>query len=250
MAFRLYRQFKDAKFIDDPAIVHHIVKYNVLPTLAANTVVFCASMFFSPFFPRLDSGPYLWPLWTAIAVYFTVWISICSLANKKKHQEIALGLSFLGSFMTGYVQQPLVRYAMVALGDIVDVGRVFSIAVLSATLLLVAMAIVNAHFPKMFYALNSTRIMHWVLLFLLLSSVTWLWDLALHDFNLYLIIEPVIVIIVFGFYAIYDMGKLQIYIAEGKWVYGTVELMLDFFILIIRFFALLTGSSSHSSSKR
>ncbi len=232
--------------IDDPAVIKAIIKKNVLPTIAVGTTIFCTTMFVSGYVARLFSFD-IWS-WLALAcVYFTIWIIEFKLAIKRLDGP-AMFFLYTGSAISGFVQYPIILYADEKLGGMIKVAPYFAMAVLCATAVIVALTIVHHTYPKLFYVMNSGSFLRWLVIFGLMSISMWLMASTFMPIDAWLFWEALGVICLFGFYTIYDLGKLQILVAEGRWVFATTSLILDYFVLIIRFFNLLvSGQGSHSS---
>jgi hypothetical protein len=83
-----------------------------------------------------------------------------------------------------------------------------------------------------------------------MSISLWLTASMFLHVDAWLFWEALAVICLFGLCTIYDLGKLQVLVAEGRWVFATTSLILDYLIMIVHFFNLIVAGQGGSDSKK
>ncbi|MBN2152253.1 MAG: hypothetical protein JW839_12455 [Candidatus Lokiarchaeota archaeon] len=235
MSYRHYREIADQERVMEPEEIDQVIKYNVLPTLAGGTLLFCFTMFVTYALPY-DFGWYL----LSIAAYIGLAIATFSLAIRRMNGPALL--SFYGlSFAAGFLQRPVLLFASQYLGSFELASQLFAVAVLAATAVIVAITIMVRAFPSFFSpGRGFMRVAIWVAIFGLLGISIWsLSALFLGGFDVYLLVSSIVSVFMVGIFTIVDIHMLRYRVAVGQWVYGTASLAINYFVLIVRIFLIL-----------
>nr|MDO8110038.1 hypothetical protein [Candidatus Sigynarchaeota archaeon] len=242
MGYNYYRKIADQEQNLDPETINQVIKYSVLPTLASGTFLFTITMFLTYMLPY-DIGSYI----LGMIAYFALTILTFALGSAGKNN--AALVCFYGMCVaTGLFQRIVLAWAVDYLGSVVEMQQLFTIAVLAATAVLVAITILVRASPKMFSAGSGfMRWGLWIAIFGMVGLSIWTFaGLFLGNFDLYLLVASLIGVFIAGIYTIYDIGTLRRNVASGRWVYGTARIALNYFILILRIFMLLVlGRKRH-----
>ncbi len=237
MGYNFYRNVANkTEEMTDAQIVDQIIKYNVLPTIASGTLLFCLTMFLTMLVP------YTVPIIVLSFVgYFAALLLTFGFGSTGRHNTIAL-VSFYGlCFATGLMQRPVLLIALAYLGDMADVIQLFSIAVVAATTVLVFLAFVTRMSPGWFSAGSGfSRYSYWIASFLLIGTSIWTFtSLLTGNWDWYLLVSSLVSVAIVGIYSIWDLRALRSRVASGQWVLGTASLAINYFILIVRIFLIM-----------
>nr|MDO8118793.1 hypothetical protein [Candidatus Sigynarchaeota archaeon] len=227
MGYDYYRKVADkTEEMTDAQVVDQIIKYNVLPTIASGTLLFCMTMFLTMLVP------YTLPIIILSFVgYFAALLLTFGFGSTGKHNTIAL-VSFYGlCFATGLMQRPVLLIALMYLGNMTDVIQLFSIAVVAATAVLLFLAFVTRTSTTLFSP-GSGFMRHslFIVSFLLIGSSIWMiFSLMTGNWDWYLLISSLVSVAIVGIYSIWDLRALRYRVASGRWVLGTASLALNYF---------------------
>ncbi len=234
MGYEYYRKIGDQEIVE-PQQVDQIIKYNVLPTLAGGTLVFCLTMFATYALPY-DFG------WYILSIVAYIGLAIATFGFGIKRMNVAALISFYGlSFASGFLQRPVLLFASQYLGSFEYASQLFAVAVLAATAVLVAITVMVRAFPSFFSpGRGFMRVAIWVAVFGLIGVSIWsLSALIFGGFDTYLLVSSIITVFMVGIFTIVDIHALRSRVAVGMWVYATASLAINYFILIVRIFLLL-----------
>ena len=235
MGFNYYRRIADQDEIFEVEEVDKIIKFNVLPTLAGGTLLFCATMFITLSIP-FDFVSYL----VSMFVYIGVVIATYAFSMRKQN-GLALVFYYTTCVAAGFMQRIVLYWATLYLGDFAEVKTLFALAVLGATSVLVGIWILTRAVPSLFKAGSGfMRWGVWIPFFLVMSlSIYALFSLIFGNWDIYLLVSSVAGCLIAGIYTIWDMKMLRSRVASGRWVFATFRLQVNYFILIVRLFMLL-----------
>jgi hypothetical protein len=235
MSYKRYREIADQESVLDKEEVDQIIKYNVLPTLAGGTLLFCFTMFVTYALPY-DFG------WYILSIVAYIGLAIATFAFGARRMNGAALISFYGlSFASGFLQRPVLLFASQYLGSFEYASQLFVVAVLAATAVLIAITIMVRAFPTFFNpGRGFMRVAIWVAIFGLIGVSIWsMAAMFTGGFDVYLLVSSIITVFMVGIFTIVDIHVLRSRVAIGQWVYATASLAINYFILIVRIFLLL-----------
>jgi FtsH-binding integral membrane protein len=234
MGFNYYRKVADEQEELTNEEAGMIIKYNVIPTLAGGTFVFCAMMFLCMNLPL--TMPYL--VLSTVA-YFALTIATF-VVSYRGNNNAAVVLFYGMCIATGWMSYPVLQWANLYLGSYIETVQLFAMAVLGATGVLIFMWIVVRAFPQTFNP-SSGFVMKgmWVGMFLVIGLVMWTFVGFFFGFTLYLLVASLAGVLIGGLYTLIDYSLLHLRVRNGLWMFATARLTLDYFILILRIFMLL-----------
>ena len=126
MSYKRYREIADQESVLDKEEVDQIIKYNVLPTLAGGTLLFCFTMFVTYALPY-DFG------WYILSIVAYIGLAIATFGFGSRGMNGAALISFYGlSFASGFMQRPVLAFAIDYLGSFEYATQLFLMAVLAA----------------------------------------------------------------------------------------------------------------------
>jgi hypothetical protein len=235
MGYNYYRKIANQERVMEPEEIDQIIKYNVLPTLAGGTLLFCLTMFATYALPY-SLGLYI------LSIVSYIGLAIATFGFGIRRMNEAALISFYGlSFASGFLQRPVLLFASQYLGSFEYAAQLFAIAVLAATAVLVAITIMVRAFPSFFSpGRGFMRVAVWVAIFGLIGVSIWSFSaLIFGGFDMYLLVSSIITVFMVGIFTIVDIHVLRSRVAIGQWVYATASLAINYFILIVRIFLIL-----------
>lgn len=235
MGYNFYRRIADQESVLEPQEIDQIIKFNVLPTLAGGTLLFCMTMILTYSLPYSLS-------WYILSIVAYFGLAFATFGFGARRMNSAALVSFYGlSFAAGFLQRPVLAFAGAYLGDETYAIQLFGIAVLAATAVLVAITIMVRAFPSFFNpGRGFMRVALWVGIFGLLGVSVWsMFAWFTGNFDIYLLVSSIIAVFMVGIFTIVDIRMLRARVAAGQWVYGTASLAINYFILIVRIFLIL-----------
>ncbi len=235
MSYRQYRDIADQERVFDPEEIDQIIKFNVLPTLAGGTLLFCFTIFVTYALPY-DFGLYM----LSIVAYIGLAIVTFGFGVRRMNQPALI--SFYGlSAASGFLQRPVLLFASQYLGSFEYASQLFVVAVLAATAVIVAITTMVRAFPSFFSpGRGFMRVAIWIAIFGLLGVSVWsLAAIFLGGFDMYLLVSSIVSVFMVGIFTIVDIHFLRARVAVGQWVYATASLAIHYFILIVRIFLIL-----------
>lgn len=239
MAFFNQRRYDSRKIVSEEELVNvdSVIKSNVLPTLAGGTFLFCLTMFFT-YLLVYNLLTYI----LSIVAYLGLAIATFALGYSRKNN--AAIVTFYGMCVaTGFLNRPVLLFAVLYLGSVTEAEQLFTVAIVAATAVLVASAIVVRSSPRMFNPGSGSGFMHWgiwIAMFGLIGVSVWsMMAIMYMSLDVYLFISSIVVVFLVGIFTLYDIAAIRSRVAAGMWVAATAHLALDYFILIIRIFLIL-----------
>ncbi|MHA1793629.1 MAG: Bax inhibitor-1 family protein [Promethearchaeota archaeon] len=239
MGFNYYRKIADTESYLDEENIDMIIKYNVIPTLASGTIVFALTMFAvnsSPAFTEFIFS--LGGLITSIVLY-TLLSFITYFVTARGSNNLGLFLFYALCFASGLIQAPVIQFAIWLVG-FEDTITLFSIAIVSATLGLVAIWMLTRSTDKFFRpGQGFSRFWTWISIFGVIGFMVWMVFSIFLSFNWFLLLSSIASIFIVGIFTLFDIRAIRQRVASGNWMYATVHLSMDYFILIVRIFLIL-----------
>ncbi|HME53955.1 MAG TPA: Bax inhibitor-1 family protein [Candidatus Lokiarchaeia archaeon] len=240
MAFSNQGRYQPRKFSyqdhsEEVENVDAVIKYNVLPTLAGGTFLFCLTMLLTYL---LSTNILIYIL--SIVAYFGMAIATFVLGNARKNN--AALVTFYGTCVAaGFLNAPILYFAQGYLQDVTEMRELFTVAIVAATAVLVASAIVVHSSPRMFSP--GSGFMHWAIWIAMFGLIgVMVWGMAAFffgNYDIYLFISSIVVVFLVGIFTLYDIAAVRSRVAAGMWVTATLHLAIDYFILIVRIFLIL-----------
>ena len=229
------RRFSYQDHSEEVTNVDAIIKYNVLPTLAGGTFLFCLTMLLTYL---IVTSILVYIL--SIVAYFGLTIATFVLGSARKNN--AALVTFYGMCIAaGFLNAPILYFAQVYLNDVTEMRELFAVAIVAATAVLVAAAILVRSSPRMFSP--GSGFMHWAIwiaMFGLIGVSVWgLMAFFFGNYDIYLFISSIVVVFLVGIFTIFDISAIRGRVASGMWVTATAHLAIDYFILIVRIFLIL-----------
>ena len=249
MGFNYYRKVADTQEYLDEKTVDNIIKYNVLPTLASGALLFCVTMFLVNFSPILSSLIYsIGGMIFSIIFYLGMTIA-AYIVSYKKSNNVGLFLFYGSCLASGLLQAPVIQFAIMLIG-FQDTLVLFSIAVLSATMALLATWFLVRYTDKFFKPGEGFKgFGMWIFTLFAMGMMIWVTFSLFYSFTLYLLLSSLVSIFIVGIYTYYDIRAIRSRVSTGRWVYATIHLAIDYFILIVRIFLLLVIGRASSSRR-
>jgi hypothetical protein len=237
MAFFNQRRYANSQRYTEEEVLNidSVIKYNVLPTLAGGTFLFCLTMILTYllFYSMLT-------FILSIVGYFGLTIATFALSYSK-HNNAALVTFYGMCFAAGFMNRVILLFAAAYLGDVTEMQQLFAVAIVAATAVLVACAIIVRGSPRMFSA--GSGFMHvaiWIAMFGLIGVSIWgMMAWLFGNYDIYLFISSIVVVFLVGIFTLFDIAAIRDRVASGAWVAATAHLAIDYFILIIRIFLIL-----------
>nr|MDO8083524.1 hypothetical protein [Candidatus Sigynarchaeum springense] len=235
MSYRTYRGIADQERILNPEEIDQVIKFNVLPTLAGGTLIFCLTMFATYALPY-DFG------WYILSIVAYIGLAVATFGFGFRRMNTAALISFHGlSVASGFLQRPVLLFASQYLGSFEYASQLFIVAVLAATAVILTITWMVRTFPSFFSpGRGYMRIATWIAIFGLLGVSVWsLAAIFVGGFDVFLLVSSIITVFMVGIFTIIDIHVLRARVAIGQWVYATASLAINYFILIVRIFLIL-----------
>ena len=229
------RKFSYQDHSEEVENVDSVIKYNVLPTLACGTFLFCLTMLLTYMIL-----PSILVYILSIAAYIGLTIATFVLGYKKLNN--AALVTFYGMCIAaGFLNAPILSFAQASLGNATEMRELFSVAIVAATAVLIAAAIIVRSSPRMFTC--GSGFMHWatwIAMFGLIGVSVWgMMAFFFGNYDIYLFISSIVVVFMVGIFTLFDIAAVRGRVAAGMWVAATAHLAIDYFILIVRIFLIL-----------
>jgi hypothetical protein len=246
MGYNFYRKIADQnqERVLAPEEVDSIIKFNVLPTMAGGTMLFCLTMFVTYALPY-DFGSYI------LSIVAYIGLAIATFGFGARGMNGAALISFYGlSFASGFMQRPVLAFAINYLGSFEYATQLFLMAVLAATAVIVAITIMVRAFPSFFSpGRGFMRVAIWIAMFGLIGVSMWsLFALFTGGFDTYLLVSSIISVFMVGIFTIFHIQTMRQQVSSGRWVYATASLAINYFVLIVRIFLILVIGSGRRRS--
>lgn len=235
MGYNYWRHQADSQGTSSVEDADQIIKYNVLPTVASGTFVFCLTMF------ATWALPYDFVSIILSFVMYTVLMMVTLGLAMNRRNTAALVSFYALCVATGFMQRPVILFAYAYLGSFAEVRLLFAAAVVAATGVLVAMWLVTRTFPQLFSPGSGfMRMVWWIPMFLVLGTSIWLIiALITGQFDLYLLVSSMVGVLIAGLYTMVAIQSMRSQVQDGRWVFSAVYLSINYFILIVRIFLIM-----------